>query len=116
MKKKTMFKAFNALVRASAKEIRWNDGSAYIPARKPLNGKYMRHAMHVARVYQSNHPSAGFFPIIWTPDGQMCEAIRESFIFCGTPKFSNKHKYVLVWKDDNKYFAVCRADTAEQNR
>ena len=116
MKKKTMFKALNALVRASAKEIHWNDGSAYIPARKPLNGKYMRHMMHVARVYQSNHPSAGFFPIIWTPDGQMCEAIRESFIFCGTPKFSNKHKYVLVWKDDNKYFAVCRADTAEQNR
>lgn len=28
MKKKTMFKAFNALVRASAKEIRWNDGRA----------------------------------------------------------------------------------------
>lgn len=26
MKKKTMFKAFNALVRASAKEIRWSDG------------------------------------------------------------------------------------------
>ena len=44
MKKKTMFKALNALVRASAKEIRWNDGSAYIPARKPLNGKYMRRA------------------------------------------------------------------------
>lgn len=43
MKKKTMFKALNALVRASAKEIRWNNGSAYIPARKPLNGKYIRH-------------------------------------------------------------------------
>ena len=115
MKKKTMFKAFNALVRASAKEIRWSDDSMYIPARKPLNGKYMRHAMHVARVYQSNH-SAGFVPIVWTPDGMECDTIRGSFIFRSTPKFSNKHKYVLVWQDDNKYFAICRADTAEQNR
>lgn len=59
MKKKTMFKSFNALVRASAKEIRWNDGSAYIPARKPLNGKYMRRAMHVVRGILPDRLDAG---------------------------------------------------------
>ena len=112
MKKRTMLKAMNALVKASAKENRWNTGFEYIPARKPVSGSYMRHAMHVARIHQSND---GWIPVVWTPDGMECGVIRESSLFRGTPKFSDKRKYVLVWQDDNKWFVVRRVDTRVDN-
>ena len=80
MKKRTMLKAMNALVKASAKENRWNTGFEYIPARKPVSGSYMRHAMHVARIHQSND---GWIPVVWTPDGMTCGVIRESSFFRG---------------------------------
>ncbi len=107
MKKRILKKARNALVKANAKENRWSTGFEYIPARKPLGGSYMRHVMHVARV---NRLYGG-----WTPDGMSCDVIRESSLFRGTPRFSNKRKYVLVWQDDNKWFTVRRVDTRADN-
>lgn len=107
MKKRTLKKAFHALVKANAKENRWYTGWEYIPARKPLGGSYMRHAMHVARV----HWLYGG----WTPDGMECDVIRGSSLFQGTPKFSDKRKYVLVWQDDNTWWAVRRVDTRTDN-
>lgn len=112
MKKRTMKKAFNALVNACAEENRWRTGWEYIPARKPLNGSYMRHAMHVVRVRQSG---GDWIPLVWTPDGMLCGIIRESYLFRGTPKFSDKRKYVLVWQDDNERFAVLRVDAHADN-
>ena len=112
MKKKTMKKAMRALVNACAKENRWRTGWEFLPACKPLNGSYMRHAMHVARVYQSND---GWIPLVWTPDGMLCGTIRESYLFSGTPRFSDKRKYALIWQDDNERFAVLRVDTHADN-
>ncbi|MBU5491261.1 hypothetical protein [Butyricicoccus intestinisimiae] len=112
MKKKTMKKAVRALVNACAKENRWRTGWEFLPARKPLNGSYMRHAMHVARVYQSG---GGWIPLVWTPDGMLCGTIRESYLFCGTPRFSDKRKYALIWQDDNERFTVLRVDTHADN-
>lgn len=107
MKKKTMKKAMRALVKANAKENRWNTGFEYIPARKPLGGSYMRHAMHVARV----HWLCGG----WTPDGMECGVIRRSSLFRRMPKFSDKRKYVLVWQDDNTWWTVRRVEALTDN-
>ena len=107
MKKRTLKKAMRALVKANAKENRWRTGFEYIPARKPLGGSYMRHAMHVARV---NRLYGG-----WTPDGMACDVILRSSLFRGTPKFSDKRKYVLVWQDDNTFWTVRRVDTHADN-
>lgn len=107
MKKRTLKKVKNALVKANAKENRWYTGWEYIPARKPLGGSYMRHAMHVARVHRLYGG--------WTPDGMACDVIRESSLFRGTPKFSDKRKYVLVWEDDNTWWTVRRVDARTDN-